>query len=83
MAAKSLLLKFRISPSLSHKLTLYAGLKEIPITEAAQEALSDWFETIGAARLECAIDREIAETQALTNRVLSCADDLTREQPVN
>lgn len=77
MAHDSVTLKFRLSPSLSHKISLYAELKEMSVAEAAQEGLEDWFETIGAARLESAIDREIAEA------IFFCGDELACERTIN
>jgi hypothetical protein len=59
MAHDILTLRLKIPSALHYKLSLYADLKNKSLAEAAHEALTDWLDTIGTARLECAIDREI------------------------
>jgi len=77
MAKNNIALTLEIPESLHCKLSLLAGLKDKTLAEACTEALEDWFQTIGAARLECAIDREIAETTALYGlSSSSCADQI-------
>jgi hypothetical protein len=65
MAKNNIALTLEIPESLHCKLSLLAGLKDKTLAETAQEGLLDWFDTIGAVRIEWAIDREIKEINEL------------------